>query len=152
MNRAEEKMQTKETSSKLKEVEKEIDSDPYLSALYEAESGRNPLAKNPNSSAEGGFQFIKATAKAVGLEDPKDLAQSLIAVKKLRDADVQRFGDDPKKLYAAHFLGATLLNKVLKGAELNDREEEIVQELTTKALPRFQKIYERVNKNRVVRA
>ena len=36
------------------------------------ESGMNPYARNPASSAKGLFQFTDKTAKAYGLEDPFD--------------------------------------------------------------------------------
>jgi len=128
----------------LKDVEAEIDSDPYLSALYETESGRNPKAKNPKSSATGGFQFINSTAKALKLEDPTDLDASLGAVRALTDQHRARFGDDPYLLYAAHYLGAGLLAKVLGEGELSAREQELVRGLKTQAMPRFKKIFDRI--------
>jgi hypothetical protein len=128
----------------VKVVEAEIDQDPYLSALYETESGRNPKAKNPKSTASGGFQFIKRTAASLGLEDPFDLDQSLTAVRKLTDEHIKLFGDDPAVLYSAHYLGSPLLRKVQRGAELTTKEQEIVDSLLEKALPRFLRIYKRV--------
>lgn len=127
--------------SNIAAVESVIDQDPYLSTLYEVESGRNPLAKNPESSAKGGFQFINSTAKAVGLDDPFDLGKSLVAIKKLTDENRARFGDDPTLLYSAHYLGATVLNKVLKGLPLTEKEKKQVEYLNTKVLPKFNKIY-----------
>jgi hypothetical protein len=128
----------------VKVVEAEIDQDPYLSALYETESGRNPKAKNPKSTASGGFQFIKRTAASLGLEDPFDLDQSLTAVRRLTDEHKKLFGDDPAVLYSAHYLGSPLLRKVQRGAELTAKEQEIVDSLLQKALPRFLRIYKRV--------
>jgi hypothetical protein len=124
---------------KVKEAEAEIDADPYLRALYQTESSRNPNAQNLKSTAKGGFQFIDATAKAVGLKDPMDLAQSLDAVKKLTDENKTRFGDDPRLLYAAHFLGAPLLSKLLKNAPLSDTEAQHVEDFQNLALPHFLK-------------
>ena len=46
-----------------KNVKQEINSDPYYKALFLAESGGNPKAKNPKSSASGAFQIISSTAK-----------------------------------------------------------------------------------------
>lgn len=123
-------------------IEKEIDADPYLSALYQAESGRNPNAKNPTSSAKGGFQFIDSTAKNLGVKDPLDLKESLDAVKKMTDEHVKRFGNDPALKYAAHYLGATVLAKALKGETLSEKEKNQVEYLEKKALPDFMKIYE----------
>jgi len=125
----------------VKEVEADIDRDPYLSALYETESGRNPTAKNPKSSASGGFQFVKATAKSLGLDDPMDLDASLVAVKKLTDEHRAKFGDDPFLLYAAHYLGSGLLSKVLNGSALSRKEQELVRGLKEQAMPRFKRIY-----------
>lgn len=139
---------TKETAqtrdvgkSNISAVESVIDQDPYLSTLYEVESGRNPLAKNPTSSAKGAFQFIDSTAKAVGLDDPYDLEKSFVAIKRLTDENRARFGDDPTLLYSAHYLGATVLNKVLKGLPLKPKEQAQVDYLRSKVLPKFNKIY-----------
>lgn len=126
-------------------IEQQIDEDPYYKALYEAESGRNPTAKNPTSSAKGGFQFIDATAKSVGLEDPMDLAQSFEAVKKITDQHKAVFGNDPAKLYAAHYLGQTVLTKLLKGQQLTEKQQAQVDYLEKVALPRYMKIYNRDN-------
>lgn len=126
------------------EVEKEIDADPYLSTLYEVESGRNPKAKNPKSSATGAFQFINSTARAMGLKDPTDLAASLEAVRRFTNEHKKQFGDDPATLYAAHFLGAPTLKKVFDGLPLSSKQKEHVNELKEKALPRFQRIYSKV--------
>lgn len=128
----------------IKEIENEIDSDPYYSALYEAESGRNPTAKNPKSTASGGFQFIKATAKALDLKDPFDLGESFNAVRKLTGAHQEQFGDNPEVLYAAHYLGQTLLSKWKRGVELKPNEQALVKSLQDKALPRFRRIYNKV--------
>jgi hypothetical protein len=128
----------------IKDVEAEIDQDAYLSALYETESGRNPKAKNPKSTASGGFQFIRSTAKALDLADPFDLDQSLTAVRQLTDEHRRLFGDDPAVLYSAHYLGSPLLRKVQRGATLTAKEQEIVDGLLDKALPRFLRIYKRV--------
>lgn len=138
------KMDTSEVKP-IKAIEQEIDSDPFYSALYEAESGRNPEAKNPESSASGGFQFIKSTAKAVGLDNPLDLGKSFEAVKKLTDENKGRFGDNPEDLYAAHYLGATVLQKLIDKKALTQKEQDQVNYLQEKALPRFMRIYNRIN-------
>ena len=135
-----------EKKPEIKAVEQEIDADPYYSALYEAESGRNPNAKNPNSSAAGGFQFIKATAKSMGLDDPYDLRASFDAVQRFTDDHRARFGDDPATLYAAHYMGATLLSKLNAGKQLTENEQKIVESFERQALPRFMRILEKVNK------
>lgn len=42
--------------------------DPLFEAIAECESGNNPKAKNPNSSASGRFQFIKKSWNYYGNE------------------------------------------------------------------------------------
>lgn len=44
-----------------------------LFSLINFESGFNPLAKNPNSSARGLIQFIDSTAQSLGFTDSLDL-------------------------------------------------------------------------------
>lgn len=122
-------------------VEQEIDQDPYLSTLYEFESGRNPNAKNPTSSAKGGFQFIDSTAKLIGLDDPYDLGKSLVAVRKITDDHSRKFGSSPEILYAAHYLGARVLNKVIKNEKLTEAEQKQVDYLNNDLIPRFMKVY-----------
>ena len=137
------------TPEKIAEVEAMIDADPVDAAIYEVESSRNPLAKNPSSSATGAFQLINATAKALGVENPLDIGQNYEGYLKLKAENQARFKtDDPFLTYAAHFLGAPLLDKWQSGKSLTDSEEAIVRELKTKALPRFKKIYERIIKDR----
>jgi hypothetical protein len=83
----------------------------YLDRTYQIESGGNPNAQNPNSSAGGGFQFIDSTAKAYGLTDKTDLAASADAAARLaRDNAAQLrsvLGRDPTaaELYLAHQQG-----------------------------------------------
>lgn len=124
-------------------IEQEIDKDPYMSALYEAESGRNPLAKNPTSSASGAFQLINSTAKNLGVEDPFDMAQNYAGALKLTDTHRAKFGNDPAKLYMAHYLGETVLRKLLNRQQLSAKEQAQVDYLQKKALPDFLKIYNR---------
>lgn len=127
-------------------IEAEIDKDPYYSALYEAESGRNPKAKNPESTAKGGFQFLNGTAKLVGLKDPFDLSESFEKVKFLTSDHQQKFGDNPATLYAAHYLGAPVLNKVLTQKPLTEEEQAQVSFFRSPdgPLARFMAIYGRI--------
>lgn len=117
----------------------QIKSDPYYHALAMTESSMNPKAANPNSSAKGLFQFVDATAKSLGVNDPYDINQSFDAVKRLTSDHAKRFGNDPITLYAAHYLGASLLSKVINKQALSKREEEIVQGFYQKALPNFER-------------
>lgn len=134
----------------IRAVEAQIDADPYTKTLYEFESSRNPYAKNPNSSAKGGFQFIDATARSMGLEDPMDLGASFETVKRLTDENRARFGDDPILLYSAHYLGATVLGKLQDGKPLTAKEAEQVRTLRDKLIPKFKRMYEANLKNILV--
>lgn len=118
-----------------------IKADPYLSTLAQFESSNNPQAHNPTSSAKGLFQFLNGTAKAVGLKDPFDVAQSYDAIQKLTAENKARFGTDPVDLYSAHYLGAPVYDKYLAGSALDDKEQSQVDYLTNILLPRFQKMY-----------
>lgn len=130
------------TMGKKEDIEAKIDADPIDAATYQAESGRDPLAKNPVSSASGAFQLIKPTAKALGVKDVFDIEDNYNGYKKLRAENEARFGSDPELLYSAHFLGATLLDKVLKQKPLTEDERAQVKELKEKALPRWLEIYQ----------
>lgn len=92
-------------------------------ALYriaQMESGGNPRAKNPRSSAGGLFQFIDSTASQYGLTDRFDPAQAADAGARLmRDnaAHLRRtLGRDPTagELYLAHQQGAGGAEKLLR--------------------------------------
>lgn len=137
------------TKKDIAAVESLIDSDAYDAAVYEVESSRNPKAKNKTSSAAGGFQLINSTAKALGVKDPYDLAQNYQGFLKLKQENMARFGDDPRMLYAAHFLGGTVLGKLQRGDKLTAAQQKTVDEFTSKALPRFLKIYSKIQSKQV---
>lgn len=134
---------------RVRAVEAVIDADPYYSALYEAESSRNPRAQPIDrktgkllSSAKGGFQLINSTAKSLGVEDPYDLAQSFEGAKKLTEEHARKFKtNDPAELYSLHYLGEGVYRKWKAGKELNKLEREQVEYLLDRALPRFMGIY-----------
>lgn len=123
------------------DVEKEIKSDKYLHAAALAESNMNPKAKNPNSTAEGLFQFIDKTARALGLKDKLDARESLIAMKKLTAENKAVVGNDPEWLYAAHVLGAPLAKKLKQGklSGLDEKDRKLVRYFQTEALPNFRR-------------
>ena len=135
---------TKPRAQNVSAVEAEIDADPIDSAIYEMESSRNPSAKNPNSTAAGGFQLIESMQKALGVKDPYDLRQNYDGYKVLRAQHEAEFGSDPETLYAAHYLGATTLRKWLRGGSLNSQQERHVRDFKKTALPRFKSIYNRI--------
>lgn len=130
---------------KVKEIEAKIDADPVDAAIYEIESGRNPLAKNPKSTASGAFQLLKSMQKSLGVKDPFDIEDNYIGYKKLRAENEARFGDDPELLYAAHYLGAPVLDKVLKKKDLTKAEELQVKYLEEKILPKFRSVYAKIS-------
>ncbi|PWL17387.1 hypothetical protein DKP76_11455 [Falsochrobactrum shanghaiense] len=90
-----------------------------LMRIAQIESGGNPNAKNPKSSAGGLFQFIDGTAKQYGLENRFDPAQASDAAARLaRDnASIlsRTLGRDPSagELYLAHQQGAGGAAKLL---------------------------------------
>lgn len=90
----------------------------YLSRTAEIESGYDPAAKNPKSSATGLFQFIKPTADEYKV-DPLDPESSTDGAARLgRDnADILRktLGREPSagELYLAHQQGGTGAAKIL---------------------------------------
>jgi hypothetical protein len=125
-------------------VIEDIKADPYYHATALTESGLDPNAKNPNSSAAGLFQLTSSTAKALGVKNVFNAQQNFDGFKKLTEENKARFGNDPETLYAAHFLGASLLAKLQRGDSLTDTEKAQVQEFLHVALPHWQKNYERV--------
>lgn len=132
--------------NKVKNAEFEIKANPYYNALAETESSWNPKAHNPDSSAKGLFQLIDSTAKSLGVRDPFDIGQSFEGVKKLTEEHAAKFGDDPKILYAAHFLGEGLLRKWINNKDLTEVEQSHVNNFENQALPRFERIYNNLTK------
>lgn len=130
---------------KVAKVEAKIDSNPFDSAVYAIESGRNPMAKNPTSTAAGAFQLLKGTAKALGVKDVFDIEQNYNGFKRLKAENIARFGNDPEKLYMAHYLGAGTLAKYLRGDQLTKEQQDQVTYLEEKVLPKFRKEYEKAS-------
>lgn len=91
----------------------------YLSRTRQIESGGNPNAQNPNSSAGGDFQFIDSTARAYGLTDKTNPFASADAAARLaRDNKAylaKALGREPTgaELYLAHQQGAGGAAKLL---------------------------------------
>lgn len=102
----------------------------YLARTYQIESGGNPNAQNPNSSAGGGFQFIDSTAKAYGLTDKTDLGASADAAARLARDNAAALrgvlGRDPTaaELYLAHQQGGGGASALL--ANPNARAVDVV--------------------------
>lgn len=91
----------------------------YLQRTAQIESGGNPNAQNPNSSAGGMFQFIDSTAKQYGLENKFDPMASADAAARLARDNLgylkQALGREPSagELYLAHQQGAGGAAKLL---------------------------------------
>ena len=97
--------------------------DPDLfTSLASRESGFNPDAKNPGSSAGGLFQFLDSTWKQYGQGknkfDPEANADA--AARMLRD-NMDRFGGDARLALAAHHVGPGLAEMALKNAQVGDK-------------------------------
>ena len=97
----------------LRELEQEYGlPEGYLTTTAQIESGMNPNAQNPNSSAAGLFQFIGSTAAQYGLTNPLDGRASARAAAELAadNREVLRsvLGRDPtgEELYLAHQQGS----------------------------------------------
>lgn len=127
-----------------KQVLEDIRKDPVDYATMMMESGGDPNAKNPESSAGGIFQLVKKTAGNLGVKNVFDAEDNYEGYKKLKAENIRRFGNDPATLYAAHYLGAPTLQKVLSGKSLTERERSQVDNLVNVLLPKYIKIYQSV--------
>jgi hypothetical protein len=91
----------------------------YLARTAEIESGGDPNAQNPNSSAGGMFQFIDSTAQQYGLTDKTDWRASSDAAARLAADNAaylrKALGRKPTaaELYLAHQQGAGGAAKLL---------------------------------------
>lgn len=102
--------------------------DAFLNKLVGVESGNNPDAKNPNSSATGLGQFtsgtwkdaVKAAGKDYTLADRKDPEKSMEILRHFTGENekraVQDLGRQPTatELYMYHFLGRDAAGEFLK--------------------------------------
>lgn len=91
----------------------------YMQTVAQLESGGNPTAENPNSSATGLYQFTDPVAAEYGLTDPTDPVASTDAMKSLTadnyaalSKSLGRAPTEPE-LYLAHQQGATGAAKLL---------------------------------------
>jgi len=131
---------TKQVDPKIAAIEERIDSDPIDSTIYEMESGRNPNAKNPTSTASGGFQLLKKTAASLGVKDVFDLEQNYQGFLKLK-GEAERFAEQPSDYYAFHYLGQPTFLAWKKGKLLTNKQQEQVDFLEEELLPKFERIY-----------
>jgi len=91
----------------------------YLDNVAQIESGGDPTAQNPNSSASGLYQFTDPVAAQYGLDDPTDPQAATQAMKALTADNYatmsKALGRAPTEaeLYLAHQQGATGAAKLL---------------------------------------
>lgn len=129
-------------------VEKLIDSDPVDAAIYKIESGRNPNAKNPESTASGAFQLLKRTASKLGVENVFDIAENYKGFLKLKEENqkvLRSLGldeNDPESIYSLHYLGAPTYKKWVTGGSLTAEQKAQISYLENKVLPKFLKTYQ----------
>ncbi|WP_273760843.1 transglycosylase SLT domain-containing protein, partial [Bartonella sp. ML70XJBT.G] len=97
----------------------------YLYRVAQVESGGNPNARNPRSSAGGLYQFIDSTAKQYGLQDRFDPVQAADAMGRLtldnRNHLSRVLGRAPTEaeLYLAHQQGAGGAARLLQNPHAN---------------------------------
>ena len=103
----------------------------YESIVASKESGNNPLAKNPNSSATGTFQFTSGTWGDLmrnrpelgltpdGRTDVEQQKRAMAAFTADNKAALEGAGIEPTpgNLYTAHFLGAGGATQFLRGMQ-----------------------------------
>ncbi|WP_273719396.1 MULTISPECIES: transglycosylase SLT domain-containing protein [Bartonella] len=97
----------------------------YLYRVAQVESGGNPNARNPRSSAGGLYQFIDSTAKQYGLQDRFDPMQAADAMGRFtldnRNHLSRLLGRAPTdaELYLAHQQGAGGAARLLQNPHAN---------------------------------
>ena len=118
--------------------------DPAVAvAIATIESGLDPTAKNPASSARGLFQITKATAAGLGL--PESISLAPVADQAKAGAQLiaantatlrQALGGEPTpaEIYLAHFIGAGDAARVLK-ADPDTKVSEILSAEVVAANP-----------------
>jgi len=113
-----------------------------VDAIFKQESGYNPNAKNPNSSATGIGQLIKPTGRSLGLKDDeftdpyKNIDASLTFMSTLH----KKYGGDPEKIAMAYHDGETVADKHLKanqGSINRDQLKPEAQDYLTKTADRL---------------
>lgn len=95
--------------------------DSVLKAIAMTESAGNPKAVS-KAGAKGLMQFMDATAKEYGVEDPFDPVQSIRGAKRYMEYLIKRFGDLRLAL-AAYNRGPTALDSLIKRTGKRDFED-----------------------------
>jgi hypothetical protein len=95
-----------------------------LKAIASVESSFRPNIRGPRTKygqAQGMMQFIPATAKAYGLDDPFDPAKSVDAAARLMRDNLKMFDGDVGKALEAYNGGPRLVGKSKATAEYRDK-------------------------------
>lgn len=115
-----------DVGSAISAASQKYDIDPnHMAAIAKLESGFNPNAKNPNSTASGLFQFIKSTAAQYGLTNPldpfasADAAGRMMAENSRALANVLGRMPGVGELYLAHQQGIGGATALLRNAGAN---------------------------------
>lgn len=131
--------------------------DGFLQALAMQESGGDPLAANPTSSARGKYQYVTGTWQSVrGLYKPAEkYATADKAPEEIQDAVVyieyakkwKEFDGDPFKLAISHYLPAANSNPELLDSKKYDptpREyaDDVVEKITNGFGSEIELLYE----------
>lgn len=98
-----------------------IDPDVFV-GLALRESGMNPGAKNPGSSAGGLFQFIDGTWKSYGKGDKFDPEANADAAARMFKENLSRFGGDTRLALAAHHVGPGKAERALTDSRVGDKD------------------------------
>jgi hypothetical protein len=95
-----------------------------LKAIASVESSFRPNIRGPRTKygqAQGMMQFIPATAKAYGLDDPMDPAKSVDAAARLMRDNIRMFKGDVGKALEAYNGGPKLVGKSKQTAQYRER-------------------------------
>lgn len=87
--------------------------DPFTQAMISAESKGDPFAKS-KAGAEGVLQLMPATAKELGVKDPKDYRQNIKGGKTYFSQMMNKYENDRKLSLAAYNWGPGNVDKALK--------------------------------------
>jgi len=111
-----------------------------LLGIGQIESGLNPKAKAPTSSASGIFQFIDETGKRYGIDNPFDAEQNADAGARLTRDNInglrRSIGREPTpgEIYLAHFSGLGAAQKLGRASD-DTPASEIFSDAAIRANP-----------------